>query len=236
MTVQTKLIAALTLFAASLAPAHAGVQLVNGGFETGTTSGWTVSGTDGTGCGQNFTVSSSGSAAGCTGYPPIPQDFIAPHSGSYAAYAAFDGNGPVNHTLIQTFAVPVGTGGAILSWFDAVGFGAGYSFSPRVYSVSLLDSQNATVADLFSQSYSMGGNFQGWTQRTVDISSYLPGLAGQEARLKFNLYIPENLTGPGAFGLDDVAITEVPEPGSLALLVLGLGLFGAGFARRPRKA
>lgn len=228
-------IAAL-VFAAAAVPAQAGQLLVNGGFETGNPMGWTISGVNGSGCAQNFNVGANGFASGCTGYNPIPSGFVNPHSGTYAAYAAFDGSGPLNHTITQQFNLAGNYNKATVSWFDALGFGAGWSYpQARVYTVSLLNNQGTVVADLLSTSYSQGGTFQSWTEHTADISAYLPAL-GTEGFLRFNLSVPQSFTGPAVFGLDDVALnaSQVPEPGSLA--ILGVGLLGLALSRRQRKA
>ncbi|GEM_PF-1112020 len=228
--------AALAFSLFQMAPAQAEL-ISNGGFESGLT-GWTVTGPNTSGCGRNFNVSTSGSAAGCTGYAPIPAGFVAPHSGTNAAYAAFDGAGPLHHTITETFAVPLSTGAATLSWYDAIGFGKGWTFrQPRIYSVNLFNSSDALVGTLFSESFTnpAAGTFQNWTNHTVDLSPYMASLSGTNAKIQFDLFIPQVSTGPGAFGLDDVSILEtaaVPEPASIALLLLGVA--GVAVARRRR--
>lgn len=179
-------------------------------------------------------VSNSCSASGCAGYAPIPPSFVAPHSGNFAACAAFDGAGPVNHTITQSFAVPVDTATATLSWYDALGFGSDWIFpQARVYSVNLLDQSGALVSTLFSESFTNapGGVFQNWMQHTVDLTGALAALSGHTAEIQFNLFVPQSFTGPGVFALDDVSITStVPEPGVLALL--GIGLVGMALRRK----
>jgi len=224
-----------TLSLAHLAPAHA-TLLTNGGFENGNSAGWTVTGSGNGSCNQNFVVSNSGSATQCAGYAPVPATFVDPHSGGYAAYASFDGAGPVHHTITETFTVPVGTSSATVEWFDAFGFGAGWTYPlARVYSVNLLDSSNALVGTLQSTSFvnQAGGIFQDWTGHSADISALLSGLSGQNAKIQFDLFIPQTFTGPAVFALDDVSVTAggaVPEPGTAALLALGA--LGLGLGRR----
>lgn len=232
----TKLCAKMAMLALGFCAASAQADLItNGGFETGSTSAWTVTGPNTGGCGQNFLVSTSGASSGCSGFAPIPSGFVTPQAGKFAAYAAFDGRGPLSHTLTQTFAVPVGTGIASVSWEDALGFGNRWIFPlARVYTVNLLDGSGVLVSNLMTESFknTAGGVFQNWTAHTVDISSELSLLAGHNAQLQFNLYIPQASTGPGVFGLDQVSIQSktVPEPGTLALLAMGL--FGFALTRK----
>lgn len=232
----TTLIAGFALSAVSMTAVQAN-EIVNGGFEQGSTQGWVTGGpANQGGCDTAFNVGTSGTAAGCVGYAPIPTNFVAPQSGSYAAYAAFDGGGPLIRTLSQTFTTPLNIGSATVTWYDALGFGAGWTFpQSRVYSVDLLDSQNNVAANLLTETFSGGGVFQDWTMHSVDITKDLASLSNQSATLRFSLNVPGNFTGPGAFALDNVAINTtaaVPEPTSVMLIALGA--FGLALARRSR--
>lgn len=81
--------------------AQAAELIVNGGFETGTLSGWTTSGLTVAGsCGASpsatdWTVSNTGSATNCSnpGAPPV---------GSFAAYNMFDAGAPTTYRLRQS--------------------------------------------------------------------------------------------------------------------------------------
>jgi hypothetical protein len=228
------------VFAAALAVASVGASatpvLVNGGFESGSLAGWTASGANAGSCDTNFNVSASGSAANCDGYSPIPPTFVAPVSGSYAAYASFDGNGPEHHTLTQAFNIAAGATVLNIDWQDALGFGSGWIFpQPRVFTVNLLKANGSLEATLFSESFTntASGILQNWTSHDIDASIYLADL-GPHAKLQFDLYVPQSFTGPGAFGLDNVAVvTSVPEPASLALA--GLALTALAFTLRAKR-
>ncbi len=227
------------VLAAALAVASVGANatavLVNGGFESGLT-GWTVSGGGSGSCNTNFNVSTSGSAANCDGYSPIPATFVAPASGTHAAYASFDGDGPIHHTLTQAFSIAAGTSVLDINWQDALGFGSGWIFpQPRVYTVSLLKADGTLEATLLSESFTNvpAGIFQDWTTHDINASIYLNDL-GSGGKLQFDLYAPQSFTGPGAFALDNVAVTtSVPEPASLALA--GLALAGLAVTLRAKR-
>lgn len=230
-------------FAAAMTAASVGAMaspvLINGGFETGSLAGWTVSGGGtGSGCDTNFNVSASGSATNCDGYSPIPATFVAPGTGTYAAYASFDGNGPEHHTITQAFSIAAGTTSLNVDWQDALGFGDGWIFpQARNFSVNLLKADGSLEATLFTESFTnkSGGILQNWTSVDIDASKYLTDL-GTGGKLQFDLYVPQSFTGPGVFALDNVSVTEVssvPEPASLALA--GLALAGLALTLRAKR-
>jgi hypothetical protein len=211
----------------------------NGGFEAGNFSSWSAPVVGGGSCNQPFVVGSNGGASGCVGFAPYG-NFVNPNSGGFAAYASFDGGGPITKTLTQTFAVPNSVTFAMLSFVDAFGFGSGWIFpQSRIYSVEILNGSGASVATILSQSFTnqSGGIFQNWTSHMIDITASLLPLAGQNASLRFSLFIPQSFTGPGVYALDNVSLmadtAAVPTPGALALFGFGLIAFGA---IRRRKA
>ncbi|EHR69931.1 PEP-CTERM putative exosortase interaction domain-containing protein [Burkholderiales bacterium JOSHI_001] len=233
-----------TLFVAAMLAsglAHAGPVslLTNGNFESGL-SGWSVTSTNaiGGGCDTAWNVGASGAAAGCTGYAPY-NSFVGPQSGTRAAYAALDGNGPQTVRLAQTFSYVGGTVvNATLNWWDAVGLGAGWS-QPQPRSLSVDVTIDGHLNNVFTEAYANAGAglFQNWQQTTLDLTSLFAasGAGTHTVTLGFNDNVPQSFTGPGVIALDNVQLlltNQVPEPQSLALA--GLGLLCAGLVRRRK--
>ena len=92
---------------------------------------------------------------------------------------------------------------------------------------TLLLSINPTVAS--------GGFPTNWTQYTGTISG-LTGLTS--GRLAFRYFLPDGINTGDYIGIDNVVVTAVPEPETVAVLALGLGAMGLGLRRksRPTKA
>ena len=65
---------------------------------------------------------------------------------------------------------------------------------------------------------------------SVNLSAFL----GQTVRLNFDWHIPEDMTGPGFFQLDNVRSTAtIPEPSTLAIFALGMiGLASRRFQKQ----
>lgn len=228
---------ALTLALATAAPALAvPVELItNGGFETGTLSGWAATSHPPSGtcpsANRSWNVSTSGSATGCD---PVPN----PVSGAFAAYAMNDGFGPLTYRVMQAFAVPNNIVSATLSFLDTNY--AGYSGTPRTWSANLTTADFATT---LNQPYFQVVPFlirQDWTLHTINITAFLQSQQGQTIGLSFNNFIPQSFTGGAGIGLDQVSLlveisepVAAPEPVSLG--AFALGLLGLGLARRPNR-
>ena len=202
-------------------------QLVaNGGFETGTLAGWTTTGLGNGSCpsaNQEWNVSSSGSATGCSAAAN-------PSGSSFAAYVMNDGTGPLTYRLSQSFGVAAGTTGGAFS-FDLSSING--SDSNRTLTVSLTDTTTLASAILYSAStLSFDAT---WQTLSGDISAFLAAAAGDTVLLSFDNFIPITWSGPAGLGVDNVSIlaNAVPEPASLALVCLALAGLAAS---RRRKA
>lgn len=221
----TLLVSSCWLTSAMAAP----VELVtNGGFETGNLSGWTTSGLGSGSCASNnrdWNVSASGSATGCSA--------VANPLGSFAAYVMNDGNGALTYRLAQTFGVDAGTTGGLFSFNLS---SINQSDASRTLTVSLTN--QTTLASINVYSASTFSTSSAWQMINTDISTFLASAAGDSVLLTFDNTILTAWTGPAGMGIDNVSIlanvSTVPEPGSLALL--GLGLVGVAAGRRKTKA
>lgn len=184
--------------------AQAGDVIVNGGFETGDFTGWTADPNPGDGsCGTPWNVGADTDATGCNS--------VANPMGSYAAYQAFDGEGPLVRTLSQQIAV--GGGGLIvadLAWLQSIsvdldGYGA---TEPRIFKVELFDDEDALIGvvsmDTFDpDTYTWTTS---WETLSHDVLSLLADQAGKTVTLSFTSVVPESFTGPAGIGLDDVSL------------------------------
>ncbi len=228
-----KSIAAVSLLAASTLANAATFNLVsNGGFETGTLANWSVNavGNPSGGCpfaGRNWNVSNSGGATGCSAVGN-------PSEGQYAAYVMNDGLAESTYTLSQDFLVPFNVTSASLAWSDSSV--SSYNGALRSLSVGLY-AGNTLLADVYQFNMPLSDFSSAWDARQVDVSALLAAHGGQTLTVRFSNYIPNTWTGPAGLALDNISLTaeaaNVPEPGSMALL--GLGLMAGALVRR-RKA
>lgn len=236
--------AAMALLAFGAVTASANEVLVNGNFETGNFSGWTVSSSESSPFTAAFMDGQNSATANSTSGQPAwfvrnkPATYwssaATPISG-YSAFNGFDGSGG-NFTLSQAFTTTGSIGTAALGF--TFGTQAQYSGSNRTFSVDIMNAAGTTsLANLYA--FVLPQNVTDWTLHTIsqDVAAKLNMLGAGSYRLQFTENVPGNYTGPAQFGIDNISLNitnNVPEPASVALVAAAL--LGVAGVRRSRRS
>lgn len=171
--------------------------IVNGDFETGDFTGWTL-----VNSGSGTFIINDGSID-----PSGPDGPLAPCAGSFGAMVTQ--TGPGTHTLYQDVTLPVAASSLTLRWTDMIRNHAGnYQDPNQEYRVEVRDpADNSVLVDVFSTNPG-DSSLVGCTVRSVDITAF----AGQTVRIAF-----EEQDNLGYFNvhIDDVCI----ETGGMAVAV-----------------
>ena len=194
--------------------------IVNGGFETGSFSGWT------TNMPVNPFVPWTVSLAGA--------GFLvrtAPPEGLYDAWNGFDGGGPIEFTMYQDVAIPGGTS-AVLTWQDRALWNV--NGQPRKLQVQVRDPvSNSILGTVYSFATTGINGDTGWQSHSVDLSLY----AGLNARICFQENIPESFTGPGQIEFDDISLVAASTSGAhTVVLAAGQLVTGRDFGNQQSAA
>jgi MYXO-CTERM domain-containing protein len=220
--------------------------IVNGGFETGNLSGWTVTSEAASFTGSSFYASNS------TTTPQSGLASVGPGSGTY--YAVSDGGGSAAVVLSQSFVVPKGEASVILSYDMFVNSGISGPPTPASVNTSAgLDFNQ--IPSQFGIVSLMTGTGNLFSTTTGDLKDFYEGVDTKNNPNHYTSYsfdITSLVSGGGTFtlrfaevnnldflnlGVDNVSVnanaTSTPEPASILLAVLGLAGFGVRRARRP---
>ena len=192
--------------------AKAGIQLLtNGDFETGSLAGWTV--TSSVGSGGTWLPDNS-IFTPLTGNPTV-----GPKSGKW--YAVTDQFGPGQNALSQSFAVPVGTTSVLLSfdmfindWGPFFDLADEYMrFGVQAAGANPITGAFLALGTISGPELVTGGVPNPYVHYSLDLTSIAHAggtyqLDFLESDTNFNMNV----------GVDNVSVSEVPEPGSVALL------------------
>ncbi len=165
-----------------------GELIVNGDFETGDFTGWTVGGYGGGGWVLNDGAFDPDS-------PDGPRPALA---GSFSAIAVQNGNG--RHTLSQEIFVPEGaTSGTLLRWRQEVRNHAGSFAANQRFAVELRDAANDALLSTLYTTTTNDLAFSTPTNRSANIASW----RGQRVRIVF---VEEDTLGEMNVHLDNISV------------------------------
>jgi hypothetical protein len=193
-----------------------GQSLVNGGFETGSFSGWTVAGNS-----PNFGVGTAGTVITGT-YPPFGTTTVLVHSGSYAGYA-------VVCSVISSTCKPSGNINDYLDLSQVISVVPGDTYTAGLYV--------AANGSSFGYGSNIGISIDGTpiVVPQLGVSSTYQFFSGTFSTLDPTPTITFHINGSGnadaGFSFDDLSVTGppasvTPEPQSLVLFATGLlGIF-----------
>jgi hypothetical protein len=234
----TCLVVALLIFGGMAKLSAAPTELItNGGFETGTFAGWTV--TDQAGGSGSWFVDTPGTTTPLSGSATLP-------GGAGTFYAVSDQTGPGTHSLTQAFTVPWPTLSATLSFDMFVNdWDAGPLINPAGLDYTAVLNQHARVdilsaaASPFDTGAGVLANFYLGVDPGIDPHSFTPytlditGIVGAGGTFQLRFAEVDNQLFFNQ-GVDNISIlTEpVPAPGAILLGCIGVGL--VGWLRRGR--
>ncbi len=177
----------------------------NPSFETGDLTGWTAVNIP-----SPFIplgVSAPGVDPGFGLFPTDTSD------GGFAFRTGFDGPGPGTIELSQTIAVVPDVAPMTFNYRAGWTILDPTAMLDRTFKVVVHDASTGAIlqSDLLLTAAAQTTNFDtGWLLGEIDLSGFI----GQEVRLAFEWYIPENNTGPAHFQLDNFLCANVPDPGT----------------------
>ncbi len=234
-----KAVCVVVIMAALMASASQADLLVNGDFETGDFTGWSVNTEPGTN--GLMSIATPGTTTPVSGQPTV----LGAGQGNW--YAVTDQGGPGTYSLTQTFTVPGPVPQVILS-FDLF---VNNWHTTDIVDLSRLDAvsggplQYARVDILANGS----GPFETGAGVLATYYAGSDGISGPYAPTPYSIDITGIVGGGGTFilrfaeadnqmifnmGVDNAGIVTVPEPGTFALL--GLGAVGFALYRRRKQA
>ena len=215
-TVQCILLA-LACYAASANAQPSFNYLANPGFETGDLTSWIVGGKNG-----GFGVTNNGAALPVTGTPSAPGLFYPSYqnvrSGTYGAYGITAGSSQGGFSEYVNFSQNITLQSGVYQlgfWLSTVDSNGGVGLSDAMTSGRLGIYVDGTKLPFTIAPPSISSLTSSWVEfASQDI------LAGGPHDIEFS--ISAGGTARVGISLDDTFVTTVPEPSTVALIVIGL--------------
>lgn len=184
--------------------------ILNGSFESGDFTNWTVQDCAGSFISQNVDLATNPIA-------PTPS-FTIPNAvdGDNIAYNAFDGTGPCEITMCQTVTIPTNVSSALFEWNEIVEWELTFGATlDRTHSVDVIDASTGLVLQNLHNIIAVAGTFNNtantlgnWSNFTFDLVGY----AGQTINLCFTESVPEVMTGPSLIYYDNISLETTCNP------------------------
>ena len=259
---QAALMATMAAGTLGVRPVHAQELLVNGGFETGTLTGWTLADAPGSITPGSFVIGNNTPDTNLT--PPAPstplEHFASAGAGGGDFYAVSDSAGAGAHALLQNFTLAPNPQKVIFSFDMFVNDwnGAGALNADDVFNPNQMDAMGALIPTQFASVDLLAGNAAALTSNAGLLDNLYLGETGFTAAGLPNGYqhfafdITNFVRAGGTYrirfgetdnqftlsqGVDNVSVfatpAPVPEPGIVTLFI-GLTGTGAGFLMRRR--
>jgi subtilisin-like proprotein convertase family protein len=182
--------------------------LINGSFESGDFSGWTV---------VDFAVPFVPYFVGTSNNGGGFFSDALPTDGAFLAGNGFDAAGPDESLLYQDVSIVAGAS-ALLTWDENIDYDLD-SFCngcvDRIYEVQVRDINN-NILEVLTQVTAEANTIDSdnvWESKSADLSAY----EGQDIRIVFWQNVPENFTGPAKFALDNVSLSLSVAPNPLVV-------------------
>ena len=175
--------------------------MVNGDFETGDLTGWTVSGT-----GSGNWIINDGSIN-----PPGPGGPLPPIDGNFDAVSVATGRSTA--ILSELITLPTTVSSAVLSWSDRIRNHAGNFADPvQEWRVLVLDDGGSLIQEVYSTGRGDAPQQVGPNDRSFDLTSLFQTLAGQTVQIRFE---QQELFYYFDVALDDVSLKIDSTPSVL---------------------
>lgn len=207
--------------------------IVNGGFETGNFSGWTI--VNANSGYQNWQVSTAGNggdtACGCGITIPTT---TSPQEGTRDAWNGVTAIANSPYTMTQDVTIPIGFN-IRFSWKDRFQMNLSQFCSTAAscgtasYFVEILNTSNTLLQTLYTVTAPPLTNTNtGWVSHSVNLNAF----AGQTIRIRFRDFASATFAGPGQIEIDAVSIQTL-QPTAANVSVGGRVLTneGAGISR-----
>ncbi|MBS1795948.1 MAG: carboxypeptidase regulatory-like domain-containing protein [Acidobacteria bacterium] len=209
--------------------AHAAELITNGGFETGSFTGWTV--VNNSGYWIPWSIGTTGQTTNDGSFTPVPTTMIV-QQGTRVAYNGIAGSAGSPFLLSQDVAIPAGFN-VRMTWIDRYQLNytqfCSTTCGTATYAVEILNTSNVLLQTLYTVTTLTNTNTNtGYVNHTANLSLY----GGQTIRIRFRASVTVTFAGPGQLEVDAVSVqTLTPTAANASVGGRVSSADGTGLAR-----